>query len=498
MKNINKFYLTLPLVLSLIVITSCKKNFLDRQPQGRYVDSDIPKGSFDSKVFALYALERSFDLNGHFALGIENYRDDLSMKGSSSGDNPGAAQFFDQYQYVTTHGSIANYWKANYAIIIAANAIIHDIDSLGISDPNTLTNKGEAQFMRAWAYYRLTKAFGEVPLFTVKITDAAQVNVPKSPVSKIFELIDTDVQDAVATLPWKWDAQFIGRLTKGAALTLQTDAALWRKNWAGALASATQIISSNNYSLVSNYRSQFTKEGENGPESIFEIQAYYTPTQNLGVQYAQVQGVRGAGQWDLGWGWNVPTQKLVDEFETSDPRKAATILYSGQTDPYYSQLVPAYPTVVAQPYWNMKVYTNPADRQALNNRFGLWMNHRIYRYADVLLMAAEAANELGGASNQQNAIDWLEKVRARARGSNNAILPKVTTTDKDEFRAAIQHERIVELGMEEKRFYDLVRWGLDVSVLGPMGYQAKNRLLPLPQAEVDKSNGVLIQNPDYQ
>ena len=184
---------------------------------------------------------------------------------------------------------------------------------------------------------------------------------------------------------------------------LQADAALWRKNWASALNAATQIINSNNYSLVKDYRSQFTKEGENGPESIFEIQAYYSLTQtNLGIQYAQVQGVRGAGQWDLGWGWNVPTQKLVDEFETGDPRKAATILYSGQTDPYYGQQAPAYPTAVARPYWNMKIYTNPADRLALNNRFGPWMNHRIYRYADILLMAGEAGNELCGAQNLQN------------------------------------------------------------------------------------------------
>lgn len=497
MKHISRIFLALPMLLVMAVLPSCKKNFLDRQPLGRYIESDVPQGSYDSKVFALYALERAFGLNGHFYLGIENYRDDLSQKGSSVSDGPIAETMFDQYQYDKTHGSIADYWKANYAIIIAANAIVHDIDSSNATDPNTLVNKGEAQFMRAFAYYKLTRAFGEVPLFTTKITDASQVNVPKSPVPKIFELIDADVQGAVATLPWKWDAQYIGRLTKGAALALQTDAALWRKNWGAALNAATQIINSNNYSLVKDYRSQFTKEGENGPESIFEIQAYYTPTLNLGIQYAQVQGVRGAGQWDLGWGWNVPTQKLVDEFEPGDPRKAATILFSGQTDPYYGQQVPAYPAVVPRPYWNMKVYTNPADRLALNNRFGLWMNHRIYRYADILLMAAEAANELGGAQNQQNAIDWLEMVRARARGNNAGILPKVTTTDKDEFRKAIQHERIVELGMEEKRFYDLVRWGIDVDVLGSQGYKLKNRLLPLPQGEVDKSGGVLIQNPDY-
>ena len=502
MKKAMKLKWTILAVLfGLIIISSCKKNFLDRQPLGRYIDSDIPKGSFDSKVFALYALLRANGFNDHLYLAIENFRSDMAEKGSSQTDGASTGLMYDEFQYNKSDGSIQEYWTSHYAVIIAANAIIHDIDSLNLSDPNTLINKGEAEFLRAYTYFHLVRTFGEVPMFTTKITDAAQVNVPKSPVSTIFEQIDKDAQDAAAVLPVQWDPQYIGRLTKGAAMTLQTKAALWRKNWAGALGFATAVINSNQYSLVKDYQSQFRKTGENGPESIFEIQAYYTPTQNLGIIYANVQGVRGAGQWDLGWGWNVPTQKLVDEFETGDPRKDATILYSGQNDPIFGQLVPSYPAVVPRPYWNMKIYTNPVDRQSLNNRFGPWMNHRLYRYSDVLLMAAEAANELGGVQNTTDALEWLEMVRARARGNNAGILPAVTTTDQGELRNAIRHERAVELGMEEQRFWDLVRWGIDVTVLpssGSPGYLPKNRLLPLPQGEVDKSGGVLIQNPDYQ
>ena len=251
---------------------------------------------------------------------------------------------------------------------------------------------------------------------------------------------------------------------------------------------------------MSDYGRQFRNEGENGSESIFEIQAFYTTTQDLGIAYSNHQGVRGAGAWDLGWGWNTPTTQLVNEFEAGDPRKGATILYSGQTDPLYSETVPPFPTV-PRLYWNKKVYTNPADRISTNSRFGRWMNHRILRYADVLLMAAEAATELGGAANINDALGWLEMVRARARGSSSSILPKVTTTDQVALRDAIRHERMVEFGMEEQRFYDLVRWGIDVTVLpaaGKTAYQAKHRLLPIPQAEIDKSGGVLIQNPDFQ
>ncbi|HWL00350.1 MAG TPA: RagB/SusD family nutrient uptake outer membrane protein, partial [Parapedobacter sp.] len=118
-------------------------------------------------------------------------------------------------------------------------------------------------------------------------------------------------------------------------------------------------------------------------------------------------------------------------------------------------------------------------------------------YADVVLMAAEAANEIG---NTDLALDYLEQVRARARGSNPDVLPPVTTTDQEELRQAIRHERQVELAMENERFFDLVRWGIDVDTFhaaGKTGYQTKHRFLPIPQVEIDRSGGVLIQNPNY-
>jgi hypothetical protein len=363
-----------------------------------------------------------------------------------------------------------------------------------------LVNKAEAKFLRAFAYFDLVRTFGEVPLVDFKIYDAADVNIPKSPVSAIFQLIDADLQEAAGVLPIQWDAQYIGRLTSGAANALHARTYLWRKDFGSALTKANAVISSGRYSLVPNFGSQFRKTGENGPESIFEIQAYFSLTENFGIPYANVQGVRGAGQWDLGWGWNTPSQILENAFEPGDPRRIETLLYSGQTDPLYNETLPPYPGTIARPYWNKKIYTNPADRLALNNRFGRWMNHRIIRYADVLLMAAEAANEIGGAQNTTKALEWLEMVRARARGNNASILPAVTTTDQAELRNAIRHERMVELAMEEQRFYDLVRWEIDIEKLhaaGHTNYAVKHRLLPLPQAEVDKSGGVLIQNPDY-
>ena len=499
-KIIKNKWLLLPVLLAMVVlnIIACKKDFLDRQPLGRFTEDDLSSGSFDSKVFGAYAVLRKGGFNNHEYLGVQSYRADESEKGSSTSDGASTGLMYDDFEYNKSGGGLQTYWTDHYQAINAANDIIHTVDSIGATDPATLINKAEAKFIRAFCYFDLVRAFGSVPKIDF-VGTPAQLNVAKSTPAQIFTLIDADLAEAASVLPLQWEAKFIGRLTKGAALALQAKAFLWRSNWTAALNSAKAVIALGVYSLVPKYGDQFRVTGENGPESIFEIQAFYEPTNDQGIIYSNVQGVRGAGAWDLGWGWNVPTQILVDEFEANDPRKVETILFSGQVDPLYNENVPPVPTV-PRPYWNKKIHTNPADRAALNNRFGPWMNHRILRYADVLLMAAEAANEVGGTQNTTDALAWLEQIRKRARGTNNAILPAVTTTNQAQLRTAIRHERFVEMGMEEQRFWDIVRWGIDVTVLpaaGKTNYQIKHRLLPIPQGEIDKSGGILIQNPDY-
>ncbi|HSB92902.1 MAG TPA: RagB/SusD family nutrient uptake outer membrane protein, partial [Flavitalea sp.] len=316
----------LPILLTLMAVSSCKKNFLDRRPLGRLTDEDIEAGTFDGKVFAAYAQLRKGGFNHHLYLGITSYRSDESMKGSSTSDGSNAEKMYDDFDYTATDGGIQEFWTDHYSLIIATNEIISDIDSLGAQDPNTLINRAEAKFLRAYSFFELTRAFGRVPKIDFKVYDPADVNIKKvDDVNEIFTLIDADLTEAEGTLPVNWDPPYSeGRLTKGAAYALHARTQLWRSNWAMGLAAAKAVIDLGRYSLVPDYGSQFRKTGENGPESIFEIQAYYTPTQDLGIIYSNVQGVRGAGNWDLGWGWNVPTQKLVDEYEEGDPRRVET------------------------------------------------------------------------------------------------------------------------------------------------------------------------------
>lgn len=495
-------YKVVPLIALVIGVSGCKKDFLDRKPLGQYTMDDLSSGSVESQVFAAYGGLRKDGLSGLPFIAIHNIRSDDADKGSSVSDGTDSENYYDNFQYTTDHWLLDTYWTDHYNLINLCNNVISTVDSLPSPAAATLVNRGEAKFLRAYAYFNLVRAFGEVPKIDFKVTNASQANVAKSTVPEIYQLIDADLQEAAAVLPASWGTAYPGRLTSGAAKALQAKTYLYRQNWAMALASAKAVMSSGQYDLSVPYDQIFTEAKENSKESVFEIQAVYTPAHtDLGITYASRQGVRGEGSWNLGWGWNTPTQSLADAFETGDPRKDATLLYSGQVNAPYGENVPAATATVPRPYWNKKVYTNPAIRVSSGSLQGEWFDLRIIRYSDVVLMAAEAANELGGAQNIQDALSYLEKVRARARGNNSSILPMITTTNQSDLRNAIRHERRVELGMENERFFDLVRWGIAEDVLhaaGKTNYQYKNRYLPIPQPEVDKSGGMLKQNPDYK
>lgn len=202
----------------------------------------------------------------------------------------------------------------------------------------------------------------------------------------------------------------------------------------------------------------------------------------------------------MGWGWNTPSTALEAAYEPGDPRKARTILYtSTATTPGITIYGEITPIGLPNPRYNQKVYTNPTFRASINDTFGYWMNVRILRYADVVLMYAEAANEIGGTANTTAALAAVNSVRFRARNGNTAILPNITTTDQTALRLAIQHERRIELAMEHDRFFDIVRWGIsqaEMSAAGKTAFVAsRDNLLPIPQVQIDLSKGVLTQNP---
>lgn len=498
MKKIINFKSALFLLLMMATMGSCKK-FLDQKPLGATID-DLNQGGIEAEVFGCYSYMRSnTGFVGISWLAFHDFRSDDSEKGSDPSDGQEWVAPFDSYLYVKNIWANDVYWDNHVQLINLANAAIAKADSLGMTDATTMANLGEARFFRGFAYFDMVRTYGSVPLYKKPTKSASDLCVDKSPIADVYALIDEDLTFAAANLPASWGSSYEGRLTSGAALALHAKAQLYRQNWGAALALCNQVIARPQYGLLSPYYMIFKDAGENSKESIFEIQAYVSPdgSKDLGTEFATTQGVRAsqASGWNLGWGWNTPTDALVGAYEANDVRKGSTILFSGQSDDPttggYGRTLPNHVSMggpLPRKYWNKKIYADPAYRLSTgmsdNPR---WINKRVIRYSDVLLMAAEASNELGqGATG----IDWMNDVR------NRAGLGDKTYTNQATLRADIKQERRVEFGVEGERFFDLVRWGDANSVLGGSGYTNRCRFYPIPQKVVDACPNIL-QNPEW-
>jgi starch-binding outer membrane protein, SusD/RagB family len=510
-KSTKIIYAFVALVGVLAVTTGCNK-ILDTQRQGGYDADNYPypggSGPYDQFIFGAYNELRNFNVHSQSFITAASIRSDDADKGSTPADGGANAISMDNFPVLPNNGFCNALWLGYYTLINRSNNTINEVNTntqIVATDQIKQQTIAEARFLRAYAYFNLVRFFGRVPLIDKLFTDPAQQNnIPQSTATQIYAFIEADLQFAAANLPLSWDNKFIGRATKGAANGLLAKVFLTQQKWGDAMAAANSVMISGQYDLSTSFDRIFREEGENSRESVFEVQATASaaiPTNN-GVQYAQIQGIRGAGLWDLGWGWNTPTTDLEAAFEVGDPRRNRTILYtSTSTTTFQTIYGENIPTGLPNPRYNNKVYTNPATRASLGNRFGYWMNVRILRYADVVLMYAEAANELGGAANITNARNALNSIRLRARSGNTSVLPDVTTTDQAALRTAIRRERRVELAMESDRFFDIVRWGIAQTVLNAAGKTAfinsRDVLLPIPQTQIDLSAGVLTQNPGY-
>lgn len=508
-KYIPHFLMATTMVLSVM---GCNK-FLDTQPQGSYTADNYPypngSGPYDQFVFGAYNDLRSYFVHVDAFVVATSVRSDDADKGSTPSDGGSDVIGMDNFPALAEGGRANALWTGYYGLINKCNSAIANIDTLKIitaPEDVKLKSKAEARFIRGYAYFMLVRFFGRVPIIDTVYKDVtAQHLVPQSSSAEVYAFIEKDLLFAAQHLPSSWDkASFAGRVTKGAANGLLTKVYLTQKKWAQAVATAQLVMNSGEYDLSVNYDKIFTEEGENSKESIFEVQATASPNipESNGIQYNNLQGVRGTGQWDLGWGWNTPSTYLEAAYEPNDPRKARTILYASTATQnnysYYGELMPQFPSQVPNKAYNHKVLGKPSLRNSIN-RGCWWMNVRILRYADVVLMFAEAQNELG---NSAEALKALNSVRERARrGAAAGVLPDVTTTDQAQLRTAIRQERRVELAMEHDRFFDLVRWGIAAQVLHASGKpnftEGRDELLPIPRQQIDLSKGLLTQNPGY-
>jgi hypothetical protein len=491
MKNY-RFIIKLSLIatLGLPTINSCSDaDFLDMKPLGVATQGDLAAGGFEESAFGLYGKIRTQEgVTDWIRYWFQSIRSDDAAKGSSPTDAATFGNVMDNFQY--SPNEFAAYWNGHYSLIYACNDLIVAIEESGATDQGSIVNAAEAKAIRAFAYFDLRRDYGEVPIILNKIVKPSDGIKAKSTVAEVDAQIISDLEFAAENLPLSWPA-YPGRATKGFANSLLAKLYLYQRDWKKSLAKSEEVIKSGQYELMSSYETLFTKAGNNSRETVFEVQFLVVGRTYYSSNYYESQGVRGVGTWDLGWGFNVPTTNLISAYEANDPRRAVTILTSGQGDGFGNTLPTSPP--LDQLYWNKKAYTLPSERTTFGENKNHWENIKILRYADVLLMAAEAANEDG---NPVLAANYLEEVRKRARGANTVILPR-RSGGQGLMRLYIKQERRIELALEGERFYDLVRWGDAASVLSGKGYQTKNQYYPIPQTAIDQSGGVLKQNPNY-
>lgn len=478
------------LLSTALLISSCKKSFLDVDPQGQQPAVEFWKTPDDAAkaVNSIYGNLRSWENTAFPALVIESVGSDEADKGSSPND----ATFWNLYDLHTvtsTEGSLQGFWTGQYQNILLCNQVLQNVPNIQMEQALKDRYLAEAKFVRAYSYFRLVRAYGDVPLRLSVPANESEYNIPRTPKAEVYAQIEKDLTEAAAVLPVSYPSTDIGRATKGAALGMHAKVALYQKKWADVLDLTNQVIGMG-YSLFPDYEKLFRTTNENSSESLFEIQAELDPANAAASnsQYSQVQGV--AGVPGGGWGFNVPSAELAASYEAGDPRRDATVIFRGETTPEGDKI----PTTVPNPMYNQKSYV-PFSEYVSGFNEGAQQNVRVLRFADVLLMNAEAANELG---NPSQALISLNKVRARARGNNPAILPNITTTDQAALRAAIYRERKSELAMESDRYFDVIRQGRGEEVFGVKGWKAnKNEVWPVPQTEIDLSGGLLTQNPGY-
>ncbi|MBK8722916.1 MAG: RagB/SusD family nutrient uptake outer membrane protein [Saprospiraceae bacterium] len=478
------------IITSIITITACSKNFLEEPPRTVTIKDliDNPATGADRILGAVY--NKMFDWNIHsFAwIGVSSITSDEADKGSTPGDGGTDKIELDGWLISPSNLSFNDVWEGNFDGIGRSNYAIQFFNQMDMAEATKNRYVGEAKFLRAYFYWNLLRCYGGVPKIDKVLASQADIEAysVRAPASEIYAFIESDLTDAMAKLPMTVTSKEYGRPTKFSAQAFLAKLYLYQKNWGLSKSMVDGIINSNQYDLLPEYADIWREKGEFGKESIWEINAIGT-NPPIGITgYTEVQGMRGSGLDDYGWGFNVPSQDLINAYEPGDKRKEGTVLERGKVlwDGYQSN--PNLPN----PYYNYKAYVSKTaetyfDRGQSNK------NLRIFKYGEMLLIKAEVENELGDTTAAKVAIN---KLRARAG------LGPIIAESKDKMREKIYHERLVEMAMEHDRTFDLRRTGRAGEVLRKQGkayVDGKHDLFPIPQRQIDLSGGKITQNPNY-
>ncbi|MGY3052634.1 hypothetical protein ACVWYG_000830 [Pedobacter sp. UYEF25] len=458
-----KKYLIIVLA-SAFMLTGCKK-FLDQKPQSEITGANFYQVSSDAES-GLIGCYDALQPDSYYGFDIETYGDVVSDNAYAGGDNPANIQQ-DMFNTDANNPNISRDWNQIYQAIGRCNDVIDNVTVMnGSLFQGNRKNEilAEAKFLRGLHYFNLVRIFGPVPLVIKQIKDTSpeNINAGNSTIPAIYAQITQDLTEAIKDLPRDNN---VGRTTKGAAEGILAKVNLTNKNWQQAADLSKEVIDLNKYSLIANYDGLWS--GKNTTESLFEVQftggteGNTMPDLFLPFPLATYEFLK----------FSTPTEDMIAAYEPNDTRKAASIIFADQ---YYGKNFP-----------HVYKYRNAAG-------FAAPANVPVLRYADVLLMRAEALNEISYPNTE--ALTLLNQVRTRAG------LPSKTIGDlpsQDAMRIAIAKERRVELAFEGHRWFDLLRTDKAISTLQGKYPITQNKLLfPIPQDQIDK-NPNLKQNPGY-
>jgi tetratricopeptide (TPR) repeat protein len=379
---------------------------------------------------------------------------------------------------ITTNSYLNDNWNHHYQCINRSNAIIGRIGSVNFTSEATKNQYlGEALFLRGLAYFNLVRIYGDVPLVTKEISSEEAYALKKTPADEVYTAIVSDLTQAGGLLPDSYSGSNAGRAASGAAKSLLGKVYLTRKQYSEAARVLKEVIDGGQYALLPGYADVFRVENANHKESIFEVQ-YKANSQGRGSPFATLftprtgnAGILLTGQGAT-QGYNRPTQDMINAYQTGDLRKEASLSATWtdgarvNNDPYIKKY--------------LSRQSNVSDGDA---------NWIVLRYADVLLMYAEALNELGRAGE---ALPFLNQIRVRAG------LASLNGLNQAQMRLALEQERRLELAFEGHRWFDLVRTGRAIAVMNSKGFSIseKDLLYPLPQSQID-INPEIKQNTGY-
>lgn len=490
-----KLYKTLS-VVCVPLFMSCDAH-LDTELEGEYTSSTFYK----TENHAMLAINATYQIaafssasNNLWVFG--DIASDDTVKGGNPGDQSDIG-FVDNFNVNADNGTIEAIWKHYYEGISRANNVIYYVPDIEMDAVLKDRIVGEAKFLRAYFYFHLTNIFGEIPLKIEPALTIDALNVTRFTVAEIYAQIEQDLSEATLVLPETYPPSEAGRTTKGAALGLLGKVYLFQGKWNSTL-DAISELEGLGYSLLPMYRSNFDISSENNEESVFEIQHLTGQVPFLGSNL---------NQWFspsilAGYFFNAPTEDFVKEFEVTsdevvDPRLDYSVGRAGNKWVDGQDFMPEWSPASG---FLQKKHSQPIGDSPIGDGE---LNYTFMRYAEVILMKAEALNEL---NRSTDALAPLNKIRKRARESYLfdsdllgfgtvpvGLLPDITNTNTSFLRDAIRHERRVELGLEFHRFYDLMRYGKSYAeqALKDTGFNYDNhRFFPLPQSEVDTNTNI--------